>query len=162
MRNCRSPMDSGSPGAAAAGPHRARAAVLLEVLIAMTLFVLAAAVIGGAMRTSVQTATRLRQDAKAANLAESVMAEITSGVMPLSSAPRTSFDAPDDAWSYEITVEDITGLPGMKRVLVVTRDSDDFQPHSFRLMQWMLDTSGDAPPAAAEDESRTIVEGLAP
>ncbi len=122
--------------------------MLLEVLIALSIFVFAAAVVGTGLRTTLDAAMDIREAGKAANLAQSVLAELSAGGLELTDAEATAFaageeeDQPpqqEEGWTYEIAVEDIPGTPGLKRVTVIVRNDNGPRPRTCRLTQWMLD-----------------------
>jgi type II secretion system protein I len=134
-----------------AGKRRRSGAALLEVLLALTIFAMSAAVVGSAMRSSLRAVTDLRQAAKAADLAESVLAELSIGALELVETPPTAFeqdeqDRPsEEGWTYEIAAEDVSDVPGLKKVTVIVTDNAPYRPITRQLTQWMLD-----PNAAAE------------
>ncbi len=112
--------------------------VLLEVLVAVTIFVFAAAVVGSAMRSSMQAVADIRLDSQAANLAQSVLAELSIGLLEMVETSGTPL-AEDDSWTYEIAAEDLPDAPGLKQVTVTVSDNDPRRPHACRVTQWMLD-----------------------
>jgi type II secretory pathway component PulJ len=121
--------------------------VLLEVLIALSLFVMAAAVIGTGMRTCTRSMRTTKLSAKAANLAQTVMTRIEAGQLEMVEAAPKDFGtdelmpSPYDAgWTYEVLVEALTDSPGLKVVSVVVRSPEAVQPaQACRLSQWMFD-----------------------
>ena len=123
--------------------------MLLEVLIALTLFVIAAAVVGAALRSTMNATADIGRAAKAANLARSVLAELSAGGLELVDTAPTPFaeDAEDEpieeGWTYEIATEDITGTPGLKQVTIIVRHDDPVRPQACRLTQWMVDPNVD-------------------
>jgi hypothetical protein len=106
-------------------------AALLEVLIALALFVAAAAVVTGALNSSLESLERQKLGTHAVDLATSVMAEIQLGIRVPGGEGRRPFDAPFQDWTWEaslLTVEEtasptaITGATGgSTRVEVVVR-----------------------------------------
>ncbi|MHC4716472.1 MAG: competence system putative prepilin ComGE [Planctomycetota bacterium] len=135
--------------------------MLLEILLALALFVFAAAVVGSAMHTA-QTATReMRRQAEAANLAQTVLADLASGRMELADATETVYGLdeaggevdPDDArWTYEIVTEDLTDASNLLRVTVIVRSADSTVGTTCRLTQWMLVPPGAEPADGELDE----------
>ena len=69
--------------------------VLLEVVLALALFVGAATVISTGLNASVQAVYRLRQSTHAANLAISVLSELQMHIRPVAAAGPEPFAAPD-------------------------------------------------------------------
>ena len=102
-----------------------RGAALLEVLIALALFVAAAAVVTGALNSSLESLERQKLGTHAVNLATSVMAEIQLGIRVPGGEGRRPFDAPFQDWTWEaslLPVENATGTTaGSMRVEVVVR-----------------------------------------
>ncbi len=113
---------------------------LLEVLIALALFVVAAAVIGSALRSAMAAATDMRRENQAADLAQTVLAELNAGILKLEAVPATAFDEDDPEWTYEVAVEEIEDDPALKRVTVIVRNADALAAGPHRLTQWMLET----------------------
>ncbi|MEI6356075.1 MAG: hypothetical protein WCP53_03120 [Verrucomicrobiota bacterium] len=92
-----------------------RGAALLEVLIALALFVAAAAVVTGALNSSLESLERQKLGTHAVNLATSVMAEIQLGIRVPGGEGRRPFDAPFQDWTWEaslLPVENATGATG--------------------------------------------------
>ncbi len=79
-------------------------AALLEVLIALALFVAAAAVVTGALNSSLESLERQKLGTHAVNLATSVMAEIQLGIRVPSGEGRRPFDAPFQDWTWEASL----------------------------------------------------------
>lgn len=123
----------------------AKGAILLEVLIALTIFVMAAAVVGSAMRSSIDAVTDIRLSTKAANIARSVLAELSIGMLEMTETGPEPFvldeeaEPPEEGWTYEVAAEDMPDMPGLKIVTVTVTNADARRPHTCRLTQWMLD-----------------------
>lgn len=105
-----------------------RGAALLEVLIALAIFVAAAAVVTGALNSSLQSLERQKLGTHAVDLATSVMAEIQLGIRVPGGEGLRPFDAPFQDWTWEaslLPVEDATSTTGATggstRVEVVVR-----------------------------------------
>lgn len=78
--------------------------VLLEVILALVLFVAAAAILTATMNTSIASVERQKLSLRAENLASSVLAEIQLGARSAESASALVFEPPFDDWSGEIAV----------------------------------------------------------
>jgi len=120
--------------------HKGRAqagAVLLEVVLALLLFVAAVAVVSSALNASVNSVERQRLAMHAANLAATVHAELDLGIRSAESPGPEGFPPPFDAWTWEIAqggIEtDATQPSGYTRVEVVIRSTN--APTVFRLAQ---------------------------
>ena len=124
--------------------RKRRGAFLLEVLVALTIFVMAAAVVASAMRGSIQAVADIRQATKAASLAESVLAELSIGTLEAVDTPPTAFEQgheggpAEGAWSYEIAAEDVPDVPGLKKVTITVTDNAPYRPITRQMTQWML------------------------
>lgn len=120
--------------------------MLLEVVLALSLFVLAATIITGGLNTSVQEAERLRLNVHASNLAISLLSELQMGIKPVEAAGPEPFEPPFRMWTWQIQVaplEDASeiGLP-LRNVEVIVRHES--RPIVRRLTQFMV-----PPPAGA-------------
>ncbi len=136
----------------AAGPFTKRAsrrtgAVLLEVILALTLFVLSAGVIVGSLSSSATALGRLRRRAQAADLAVSLLSEVRLGVVdPVDSGPNDYEDERLEGWTWELVAgpSDASGTEFSEtHVEVVIRH--DASGTTKRLAALM-------PDSAAEDE----------
>ena len=81
---------------------RARGAVLLEVILALVLFVAAAAVISSAINASLQSVERQRLNLHAANLATTVLSELQLGQRSLETTGPEAFRAPFEHWTWQL------------------------------------------------------------
>lgn len=109
---------------------RARGAVLLEAILALALFVFAAAVIGSGLHAALQRVDRMRRECHAANLAASVMAEVQLGIRPMQNSGREPLPEPFQDWTaqvesapYTFGWEDVAGL-SLVTVVVRHEESD--------------------------------------
>ncbi len=138
---------------------RAAGVVLLEVVLALTLFVLAATVIGSALRSTATASHRIERDVRALNLAQTILTELVTGQLDLIDTPPTDFTEkeeqegaaaePDpmlEGWTYEIETEELVDLPSLLCVTVTVRH-DEPDPAFCLLTQWM--------PAPAEEQIET-------
>jgi len=112
---------------------RLRGAVLLEVILALVLFVGAALVIGGALSASVSSLERNRRGAHAVNLAVSVLSEMQMGMRPVGSSGPFQFGIPHEEWSWETVVAEGEAEAKLQRVEVVIRLEEE--GYVFRLAE---------------------------
>ena len=85
--------------------ERSRAAsVLLEVVLALALFIGAATVISAGISASVDAVHRVRLQTHAANLAISIMSELKIGARPLAAVGPENLEVPFDAWLYRVNL----------------------------------------------------------
>ena len=78
--------------------------VLLEVVLALALFIGAATVISAGISASVDAVHRVRLQTHAANLAISVMSEIKIGARPLAAIGPENLEAPFQEWLYRVNL----------------------------------------------------------
>jgi len=147
------PTTAGGP-ACGARDDRATGAVLLEVVVAMTLFFGAAVVVLVGLHGSVLAARNLRLETRAANLAVSLLSEIQMGQVEVADAGPEEYNSEEDEeladWSWEIITEDVeeevdvgVEIP-LKRVqIVITYRPREF---TYRLVHLMPQDAGLAPP----------------
>jgi hypothetical protein len=83
---------------------RARGAVLLEVILALVLFVAAATIVTSGMNAALESVERQRRNAHAMNLAVTVMSELQMGLRTAASSGPEDFPAPFEAWTWEVQV----------------------------------------------------------
>jgi general secretion pathway protein I len=85
--------------------HVRRGLSLLEVIIALAVFLMSYIAIYQLMSLANDTATQLSYQNEATHLAQSKLAEIAAGVEQLSSSDDTPFPDPDGAYSWSSDVE---------------------------------------------------------
>jgi type II secretory pathway pseudopilin PulG len=99
---------------------------LLEVVVALVLFVTAATIIGSGMSASVDEVERLRLNVQGDNLAATILAELQMGLQPLESSGPITFDPPFDKWTWQTVVETLedpsAGTGALQRVEVTIRN----------------------------------------
>lgn len=83
-------------------PGTARASVLLEVVLALTLFVAAAAIVGSALQAAIDSEERLRLAVHADNLAATVVAELEAGLRSPAVLGPAPFGPPFTNWTWQI------------------------------------------------------------
>jgi len=76
--------------------------VLLEVVLAIVLFAAAAAVVGMALKASIDGAQRLRLSTHAGNLAVTVISELQMGLRSLADTGPEAFGPPFEGWVWEV------------------------------------------------------------
>jgi hypothetical protein len=75
---------------------------LLEVVLALLLFVAAVAVVSSALNSSMASVERQRFGVQAANLAATVHAELDLGLRTTESLGPEPFEAPFDEWTWQL------------------------------------------------------------
>ncbi len=105
--------------------HPQRGTALLEVLLAVALFVAAAAVMTVALNASLSSLNRQRLAAQASNMAASVLAEVQLGIRPMAVTARAPMEPPYAQWLLELAVTPVetgAGEPtGAAQVEVILR-----------------------------------------
>ncbi|HXI49874.1 MAG TPA: hypothetical protein VNH84_00150 [Candidatus Saccharimonadales bacterium] len=134
-----------------------KGAVLLEVVLALVLFVAAATVIGGAIHAALEGVQRQRLRVHAINLAATVLAELQLGLRSPAAAGPEPFPAPFTDWTWQLAIvprEDATlDGPGLTVVEVIVRHDDP--PLVHRLAQGLkLEKRSTLAVAALPDSGR--------
>ena len=105
-----------------------RGAVLLEVLLALALFVAAAAIVTASMNASLEGLDRLKLNTHAVNLAVTVFSELQLGSRAVEVNGAQAFEPPFQDWSWELALtpsETETGESGgLTQVEVIIRRKD--------------------------------------
>jgi hypothetical protein len=83
-------------------PRPTQGSVLLEVVLALVLFVAAATVVSSALQSAIDGEERLRLGVHADNLAASVVAELETGLRSPAALGPTPFQAPFTNWTWQI------------------------------------------------------------
>lgn len=129
-------------------------AVLLEVVLALALFVGAATVLTSGLSSSLEAVERLRLSTHAADLAVSVLSELQMGIKSPGAGGAQPFAAPFEQWTWEIvsvplqTEWDESSV--FKQVEVVIRHEDS--PLVYRLGQ-VLQINESAPASGTSSEA---------
>lgn len=110
---------------------------MLEVVLALLLFVAAVAVVSSALNSSIASVDRQRFSLHAANLAATVHAELDLGLRSADSMGPEPFTAPFEEWSWQLMTaaqESASGSPsGLTSIEVVIRNTNSAAV--FRLAQ---------------------------
>lgn len=128
---------------------------LLEVILAIAILGGALTVIGELIRLGTISASRAEHLSKAQLLADSRMAELAAGVLPLDAVSDSPCEeAPE--WTYSVEVSDAERLGLLLIVVTVQQDSAlTTKPLSLQLSRWMADPEYIAEiEAAAEAEAQ--------
>lgn len=118
-----------------------RGAILLEVVLALGLFVGAAALLGGALSAALDGVERQRLDTHAANLAATALSEVQLGLRGIGSGSESSavLEPPFQHWTVEVLATpmetELGETSGLTLVEVVVRHPDP--PVTHRLAQVM-------------------------
>ena len=116
-----------------------RAFSLLEVIIAMAIFLMSIVAIGQLVRLGGEHSIEIEQQGEAVMLAQAKIDEVVAGVLPLSAQSDQSFDeAPDYRWS--LTADQNSSISNLYTVTVtVTRERSDGTKVTSSISQLVLD-----------------------
>lgn len=117
-----------------------RGLTLLEVLIALGIFLMSFAAIGQMITMSADWALDVQQQTRAAQLCQAKLAEVVAGVVPLSGQTGVPFDEePKFLWSLDAAQAEIAGL--WKVTVRVTLERADGARIECSLDRMLLDPS---------------------
>jgi type II secretory pathway pseudopilin PulG len=97
---------------------RLQGSVLLEVVLALVLFVAAAAIVGTALQAAIDSEERLRLGVHADNLAATVVAELEAGLRSPAVSGPAPFEPPFTNWTWQI-IPPAGDAPGSPHEIVV-------------------------------------------
>src|SRR5438128_2913587 len=143
-----------SPGQACGGRHGLS---LMEVLVALTIFLLAFVALGRLVILGSDQALDAQQQVRAADLCQSKLAEVIAGAVPLASESEVPFEE-DPVWHWSLDCEK-SNYAGLWNVTVrVGRQQSQGTRNFCTLAQMVLDpqTHGnlqDTPPGTTTDSS---------
>jgi hypothetical protein len=110
---------------------------LLEVVLALLLFVAAVAVVSSALNASMDSLQRQRFALHAANLAATVHAEINMGLRGVETGGPEPFAPPFEGWTWQLaqtaTENELGETSGLASVEVIIRSTNS--PAVYRLAQ---------------------------
>ena len=119
-----------------------RGLTLLEVLLALAILGGALATIGELMRIGARNAEIARDQTTAQLLAESTMAELEIGFLPLQAQGQTPVADVEhqDEWFYSVEIQPIDDGTMVTVQVLVEQNPDIFsRPVSFTLTRWLID-----------------------
>jgi type II secretory pathway pseudopilin PulG len=112
----------------------------MEVLVALAIFMISMIALGQLLIISGDRAFEVQQQSHAAQLCQSKLAEVVSGVVPLSSS-SDSYDEDSD-WQWALEAEQDSTITGLWRVQVKAfRDLSDGSHYESSVSQMVLDPS---------------------
>ncbi len=112
---------------------------LMEVLVALSIFLLSFAVLSQLITHSSERAYEVEMRTRAAQLCQSKMNEVTSGIVPLSSVGDTPFDEDGD-WQWSLDAEQSNDVSGLWTLTVkVSRTNAEGPQANTELWGMLLD-----------------------
>lgn len=116
---------------------RESGALLLEVVLALVIFVGAATVLGIAFNASMEGVDRQKRALHASDLAITVLSGVQLGTRPAASGGPAAFNAPFQDFTWQLVVSSVSNdeTNGVRRVEVTIKHKTS--PLSYRLAQWL-------------------------
>jgi hypothetical protein len=134
---------------------------LLEVVLALAMFVGFAFAILSGLSVCIRSAGALRQEAQAADLAVTTLSEIQMGLVSPADAGPTAFDPPADDWTWQIAL--VPGMPtgiegaDLSQVEIVIRNTGT--GYAYRLYEMVPVATAEPTATAAASASAPAAEG---
>jgi hypothetical protein len=132
----------------------------LEVLLSLAILILALTAIGRLVEIGNDRGNEARAYNRGARLAQSKMAEVEAGVLPVTNNAEGQFEGDDSAWSYAVTTE-AAGPPNLYTVSVKVSTSLKGRPVEVVLTQMLFDPAMTGSAAQAEQPATTDASGAA-
>jgi len=112
---------------------------LLEVLVALTVFVIAFVILGHLITWGGKWAQESQLRSEAVQLCQTKLAEVRAGAEPLTPQHGMPF-AESPAWLWDLECEQQNSVPNLWQVQVrVSRADAGSSPFELTLTQWLLD-----------------------
>ncbi len=143
-------------------PGRRRGLSLIEVLLAMAIFLISLVAVARLVDMGAEREMESRFQSRGTRLALTKLAELECGAQPLENGSGT-FDGEDADWSWTLTVQDY-GITHLYHVTVTVSRDVKGQPFSVTLSQLVLDPTvwGAAGEATRPDPSAAGTMGELP
>jgi Tfp pilus assembly protein PilX len=122
---------------------------IVEVLLALTIFIIALAALSQLTDLGTSRAADARAYTRGARLAQSKMAEVEAGVVGLDGEATGNFDGDDAGWEFTVTPEP-TGPPNLYTVTVRAKYVRAGKPLEVVLTQLVFDPAQTGSTAQAE------------
>ena len=122
--------------------------ILFEVVLALALFVFAAAVISGGFSASLKNVDRIRQELDASNLAITTLGEIELGLKPMVTTAPADFESPFEKWTWQVVVTepsedlDMGGNLALVEVIIENKEKKN-QARIARMMRGFVPASSE-------------------
>ncbi|MBI3869121.1 MAG: hypothetical protein HY299_11390 [Verrucomicrobia bacterium] len=128
--------------------RRDSGALLLEVILALVIFVAAAAVLGVAFSASIEGVDRQKRQLHASDLAITVLSGVQLGTRPAASGGPAAFNAPFQDFTWQLVVTPLSNeeTGAVRRVEVTIRHKSS--PLVYRLAQWLNLSRPTSPPSS--------------
>jgi general secretion pathway protein I len=114
---------------------------LMEVLISLAIFLMSLAVLGQLIGLASNQAIEIQQRSLASQMCESKLAELSAGILPLTTQQETPFEE-DPNYQWSILVQPQGQVDGLYQVtVVVSRPRPDGSQLEVSLSRLMIDPS---------------------
>ena len=135
-----------------------RGLTLLEVMLALGILGASLALVGELVRLASRNAAASHDVVRAQLVAESVLAQLRTGMLPLEGIQQAPVENETD-WVYSVLIEP-AGQANLVAVSVLVEHAQETNPTSFALTQWLPDPNqvlreADMPSATAGETSST-------
>ena len=138
-----------------------RGALLLEVLLALALFLAVISLGFSAIESGQRAVEQGRRDAQAVDLALSKLAELEAGILPwpeLRDDPdqpvgtASAFDTPFRPDGFLVLAERERAVPGLVRVIITVQDVDEVDEKTVARIERLIEVRPDDPDAFEADD----------
>lgn len=128
---------------------------LMEVLVALAIFLLSMVALGQLFSFGSDRAADVRDTSRAPVLAQSKLAEVSAGIVPLSSSTETPFENDDSDWNWSLDANADSAIPNLWRVTVtVSKQRGPSDRYEYQLSAMVLAPSvRNAPPSSGSSSS---------
>jgi hypothetical protein len=141
--------------------HAGRGAMLLEVVLALGLFVMTAVFVLDGMTSATRAVSRARMDSAAADLAITIMSEVEIGTILMVNAGPTDFEMIGyEGWTWEVVFNPLPNHVELTQLLeceVVIRHEEDDIVHRMSQVLWDHPDRG-----LGEESEEDLLQGLDP
>jgi type II secretory pathway pseudopilin PulG len=121
--------------------------VLLEVVLALALFVGAATIISTGINASVRSVDRVRLQNHAINLAITVLSEMQMQIRPVATAPPEAFPPPFQDWTCQVDIAEtqstLESPTSLRPVEIIIRHTQENVVHRLTQLLPAPDTSAE-------------------
>ncbi len=145
--------------------HRTtRGAILLESILALTLFLLAAVMVGGAVQGSMRSSQRITERGRAMQLCQSILDQVRAQYLVAHDGTEGTFAPQFPGYVYRIHVDEAVDIPDLRYVTVTVGWASDVvrRPPDADLSALSPPESIDAVPVADTVTLTTWLYGAPP
>ncbi|MBY0457138.1 MAG: prepilin-type N-terminal cleavage/methylation domain-containing protein [Gemmataceae bacterium] len=139
---------------------------LIEVLLALTIMLLALGALGRLVDLGSARGSDARAHSRGARLAQSKMAEVEAGAVPVTGGASGMFEGDDAGWSFDVN-SDPTGPPNLYTVTVTVSRTNQGRELQVVLTQLVFDptktgSAAQAQVSAADAATTNMTGGTQP